>query len=268
MFMWFAEPLWLGYYPHEMRMRLGSRLPQFTQPERTLVNGSADFLGLNMYTGFYAENRHNPEDYGKPNGTTPSYWMDSQHKTITVQGARASASSWLTNVPWAMHRLLMFITKRYGRPPVYITENGWSTKGKQTAATGTDDWDRIDYYSGHIAQVLHAITDGADVRGYFAWSLLDNFEWQQGYHERFGIVHVDFATQKRTPKQSSKWYSRIVAANSLADHPDEQLDQSERSQRTQGWHESSSEGNASRSLESSSEGNASRSLEKQAAQQG
>ena len=106
-----------------------------------------------MYTGFYSENKPNPSDYGAPNGTTSSYWQDSQQNTITVEGAKKSASRWLTNVPWAMHQLLMFITKRYSRPAVYITENGWSSKGKQTAATGTDDHDRIDYYSGHIAQV-------------------------------------------------------------------------------------------------------------------
>ena len=97
-------------------------------------------------------------------------------------------------------------------PPVYITENGCSTDD-QVAADGTiDDRARIAYLDSHIRAVHHAITAGVDVRGYLSWSLMDNFEWSEGYHQRFGLVHVDFDTQQRTPKASFGWYRDMIAA--------------------------------------------------------
>jgi beta-glucosidase len=97
-------------------------------------------------------------------------------------------------------------------PPVYITENGCSVTDEPDASGVIDDQPRIRYLDGHIRAVADAITAGVDVRGYLAWSLIDNFEWSEGYHQRFGLVHVDFQTQRRTPQASFAWYQDLIAA--------------------------------------------------------
>ena len=105
--------------------------------------------------------------------------------------------------------MLTTLAGRYGDrlPPVYITENGCSVADEPDAAGAIDDQPRISYLDGHIRAVADAITAGVDVRGYLVWSLLDNFEWAEGYHQRFGLVHVDFGTQQRTPKASFGWFA-------------------------------------------------------------
>jgi beta-glucosidase len=98
-------------------------------------------------------------------------------------------------------------------PPVYITENGCLAADEVTDGT-VDDQARIDYLDGHLRAVHAAMTLGGDVRGYFIWSLMDNFEWTEGCHQRFGLVHVDFETQRRTPKASFAWYRDLITAQS------------------------------------------------------
>ena len=104
--------------------------------------------------------------------------------------------------------------ERYGPalPPVYITENGCSTDDVVAPDGAVDDQPRIRYLDGHLRALHEAITAGVDVRGYLTWSLIDNFEWAEGYSQRFGIVHVNFATQQRTPKASFSWYRDFIAA--------------------------------------------------------
>jgi beta-glucosidase len=97
-------------------------------------------------------------------------------------------------------------------PPVYITENGCSAPDEITSDGTVDDQFRIGYLDGHIRAVADAIDAGVDVRGYLTWSLIDNFEWSEGYHQRFGLVYVDYATQQRTPKSSFAWYRGMIAA--------------------------------------------------------
>ena len=117
--------------------------------------------------------------------------------------------------PDELYNLLLRIKREYGNPPVFITENGAGFGDFDEVMQGDTVKDplRTDYIRRHIAAALKARTDGADLRGYFCWSLLDNFEWMQGYERRFGIVHVDFATQKRTPKQSFHAYREMIASN-------------------------------------------------------
>jgi beta-glucosidase len=117
-------------------------------------------------------------------------------------------------VPDAFHYELMELTRRY-KLPIYVTENGCGSETDAPGADGKiDDQHRIDYLRGYTAAMARAIQDGADVRGYFAWSLLDNFEWSSGYAFRFGLIHVDFETQRRTPKQSARWYAELKKTNS------------------------------------------------------
>jgi beta-glucosidase len=116
--------------------------------------------------------------------------------------------------PQGLTDILVWVKQRYGNPPLYITENGAAFFDPPTAQDDRiDDPLRVDYLRKHVAAMHAAIEAGADLRGYFAWSLLDNFEWSLGYSKRFGIVHVDFETQKRTPKNSARLYSKIIASH-------------------------------------------------------
>jgi beta-glucosidase len=117
-------------------------------------------------------------------------------------------------IPAGLTELLTGFKERYGDrlPPVYITENGCSTDD-EVAPDGTiDDQPRIDYLDGHIRALHDAMVAGVDVRGYFTWSLMDNFEWSEGYTQRFGLAYTDFETQRRTPKASFAWYRDLIAA--------------------------------------------------------
>jgi beta-glucosidase len=108
---------------------------------------------------------------------------------------------------------LLWVKERYGNPPVYITENGAAFYDPPVAdGNRVCDPLRAEYLRTHLTALHQALAAGADVRGYFAWSLLDNFEWSHGYSKRFGIVHVDFETQKRTPKDSARFYAQVIAS--------------------------------------------------------
>ena len=116
-------------------------------------------------------------------------------------------------VPERLHELLLEMRSRYGAalPPIQLTENGCSFADEPAADGSVHDPERIDFLSGHLSALADAIRDGVDVRGYFVWSLLDNFEWSRGYEPRFGLVHVEYETQRRTPKDSFFWYRDRIA---------------------------------------------------------
>jgi beta-glucosidase len=111
----------------------------------------------------------------------------------------------------------MRITQDYNRPVIEITENGCACGDPLDKSGGDSDARRIAFYRGYLHELAMAIKAGADVRGYHAWSLLDNFEWAEGFSKRFGIVYVDFKTQKRTVKESGRWYARVAEANALVE---------------------------------------------------
>ena len=114
--------------------------------------------------------------------------------------------------------MLQWIDARYGHPPIYITENGYAARAEvedDVNAAVNDDY-RVNMINGYLAACHDAINeDGVDLRGYFVWSLMDNFEWAMGYSKRFGLHHVDFGTGTRTPKKSAGWYVRVMARNGL-----------------------------------------------------
>ena len=210
---WFTDPLYRGDYPAVMRERLGDRLPTFTEEEKALIRGSSDFFGLNHYNTMYASDvpeGEEVENYVYANG---GIFAD-QQVALTADPAWELTDMQWPVVPWGLRELLIWISERYGNPPIYITENGCATP--DTVANGTcADPRRRAYLEGYIAAVHEAIGRGADVRGYFVWSLLDNFEWASGYDKRFGMVHVDFDTLERTVKDSARWYADVIARNGL-----------------------------------------------------
>ncbi len=112
--------------------------------------------------------------------------------------------------PDGLHELLLRLRRDYGDVPIYITENGAAFDDGNVVDGYVDDPARVEYLEGHLAALARAIADGVDVRRYFAWSMLDNFEWEHGYAKRFGLVYVDFSTQRRVPKRSGLWYRDYI----------------------------------------------------------
>ncbi|PON69725.1 Glycoside hydrolase [Parasponia andersonii] len=212
MFGWFMDPLTNGDYPHSMRSLVGNRLPKFTKEETKLVKGSLDFLGLNYYTANYAAYVSQPH-----NGVNASYLTDARATLTTSRngvpiGPKA-ASDWLHVYPVGIYDILQYTKRKYNNPLTYITENGIDefNNPKLSLEQALLDIQRIDYYFRHLSYLQNAIKDGVNVKGYFAWSLLDNFEWNSGYTVRFGINFVDYKDgQKRYPKLSARWFKSFL----------------------------------------------------------
>ncbi|KAK8611572.1 hypothetical protein V6N13_131619 [Hibiscus sabdariffa] len=182
---WFMHPIRYGEYPRTMQEIVGERLPKFTEEEVKMVNGSADYVGINQYTTSYISNPKGP----KPNVT--SYQNDWNaafaHAKNGVQIGPQANSWWLYIVPWGM-----------------------DDPGNVTLANGLKDTTRIKFFKDYMTQLKRAMDEGANVTGYFAWSLLDNFEWLLGYTSRFGIVYVDRNNLRRYPKMSAYWFKKVL----------------------------------------------------------
>ncbi|MBF0561173.1 MAG: beta-glucosidase [Alphaproteobacteria bacterium] len=193
----FPDPQILGFYPP----MLGREIEPYMQPgDLARICRPVDWFGMNYYCPLYT--RHAPwGNWGIGLGDAP----DVLPKT---------PMGWAI-VPEAFRQELLKVSRCYNLP-IYVTENGY---GSNADVPGTDgevkDQYRIDYLEAHISAMRHAMVDGADVRGYFVWSLLDNFEWGAGYSQRFGLIYVDYATLKRTPKASALWYANLIKSGSL-----------------------------------------------------
>ncbi|KAM0836711.1 hypothetical protein ACQ4PT_062117 [Festuca glaucescens] len=210
---WFAD-----HYPATMRRRVGERLPRFTPQESALVKGALDFVGINHYTTYYT--RHNDTNI------IGRLFNDTLADTGTVSlpfrngkaiGDRAN-SIWLYIVPRGMRSLMNYVKDRYNSPPVYITENGMDDSNSLfiSLKDALKDAKRIKYHSDYLTNLAASIKeDGCDVRGYFAWSLLDNWEWAAGYTSRFGLYFVDYNDNlKRYPKNSVQWFKSLLGSSS------------------------------------------------------
>ncbi|KAI6685546.1 hypothetical protein NL676_031459 [Syzygium grande] len=209
---WFLDPITYGNYPHSMRSLIGERLPKFTMEQSLLVKGSYDFLGLNYYTANYA--KYMPYS----NALNSSYLTDARANLSTERNGvpigPGAASNWLFVYPSGIQSLLMYVKTKYQNPLIYITENGIDEFNNSTLPLEQQlaDYMRIDYYYRHLSYLRKAIKDGVNVKGYFAWSLLDNFEWSSGYTVRFGINYVDYKNGlKRYPKQSAVWFKSFLS---------------------------------------------------------
>ncbi|XP_055006534.1 lactase/phlorizin hydrolase-like [Boleophthalmus pectinirostris] len=216
---WFAHPIYIGDYSQIMKDTIRnrslaqgytkSRLPEFTPEEIQRIKGTHDYFGLNHYTTKLIF----PINYAQED---PTYDADRGVGAVDDWSWLESGSSWLKVTPFGIRRLLKHIKDTYGNPQILITENGVSEKG----TVDLNDLVRQYYYNNYINQVLKArVLDGADVRGYTAWSLMDNFEWAEGYGERFGLFFVNRsdAGLPRTPKVSVQTYSTIIRCNGFVD---------------------------------------------------
>ncbi|XP_047241222.1 lactase-like b isoform X2 [Girardinichthys multiradiatus] len=214
---WFATPIFHGDYPQVMKDFVGrksvqqglgtSRLPTFSPQEKSYIKGTCDFLGIGHFTTRYITHRNDP-----PGHSSNSYFTDRDLAELVDPRWPDPGSEWLYSVPWGFRRLLNFVKTQYGNPNIYVTENGVSEKMMCTELC--DEW-RIQYYKDYINEMLKAIRDGVNVKGYTAWSLLDKFEWDEGYSERFGLYYVDFRNKNkpRYPKASVQFYKRVISSN-------------------------------------------------------
>ena len=194
----YLDPVMLGRYPEEMSDIFGEAWPDWSAADLDLIRQPLDYLGINYYTRCVT--RHDEASY--PLRAAPVR----QHATYTETGWEV--------FPQGMTDTLNWVRERYGNPPVYITENGSAFYDPPTAEDGVlDDPLRVGYQKKHLAAISAAIAQGCDVRGYMAWSLLDNLEWSLGFAKRFGLIHVDFATQQRTIKASGRHYAQVIATN-------------------------------------------------------
>jgi len=184
-----------GRYTDRYLASLGADAPHFTAEEMHTIATPLDALGLNFYTSTYVRASHSPASY-----EVLPLPVDFPHM----------ASPWLTVSPECLHWGPRLVNECWQPKAIYISENGCSANDVLTADGECLDTGRIMYLRNCLIQLKEAVSDGAPVKGYFLWSLLDNFEWADGYGKRFGIVHVDFQTQKRTPKLSAHFYRAVM----------------------------------------------------------
>jgi len=188
---WYIKPLFDGKYPEILQQLPENCRPDISPEDMKIISHPIDFLGINFYTR--SVYRANPDDFFE----------------------ELPATGQLTDIGWEIYpqaftHLLTSLNNLYKLPPIYITENG-AAMADEIVDNEVKDLDRIDYYQLHLLALNEAITQGVNVHGYFAWSLMDNFEWAEGYLKRFGIVHVDYHTQVRTIKSSGFAYKNLIS---------------------------------------------------------
>ena len=185
---WFLDPLLRGEYPQDIWSFYAADVPTVNDGDFELIRTELDFMGINYYTRRFVSADRSP--------LTASSYTDMGWEVF----------------PQGLYDLLTRLQRDYPLPPVMITENGAAYADTQDSAGEIHDSERVAYFDKHLRAVLDAIKAGVNVRGYFAWSLMDNFEWAHGYSKRFGLVYVDYATQERTFKDSAKWYQALATS--------------------------------------------------------
>ncbi|KAK8680336.1 hypothetical protein V6N13_109283 [Hibiscus sabdariffa] len=210
---WFMEPLVRGQYPPIMQKLVKDRLPVFTEEDKKLIKGSFDFIGLNYYTSRYSKNIPT-----YPRGAPLSLFTDPRvnitaEKNGVLIGPKAEGSGYLYIYPRGLYKMLNFVKKHYGEDiAIYISENGLSKKRNIIPINQVlNDQHRIEYVQKHLQQISKAIDNGVNVKGYFYWSLFDDFEWGEGYETEFGLYYIDFNDNlKRIPRKSARWYHDFI----------------------------------------------------------
>jgi beta-glucosidase len=196
----FLTALMEGKYIDEYLEQEGANAPKVEPGDMRAIASPLDFVGLNIYTPTYVRADESPRGYRveRPQASYPHM-----------------ASPWLYIGPEAIYWGVRNVCDLWSPKGIYITENGCSADDVFTAEGRVEDTDRVMYLRNYLTNLQRAAAEGYPVRGYFLWSLLDNFEWADGYSKRFGIHYVDFATEKRTPKLSAEWYKQVIAKNAV-----------------------------------------------------
>jgi len=209
---WFLDPLTSGEYPDSMRSLVGARLPRFSSEEAKDLKGSFDFLGYNYYSTDFTVNNPTPQ-----NSLNTDYVLDARANiSDQVKGVYIGSSEGVSafrSYPAGLREVINYTKHRYNNPPIYITETGYADfdNGTTPLEEALQDSGRVEYHSKHLSSLLEAIREGADVRGYVVWSLLDDFEWSFGYDYRFGLYYVDYNDNlKRYPRESANWFRNVL----------------------------------------------------------
>ncbi|WP_069999507.1 GH1 family beta-glucosidase [Cellulosilyticum sp. I15G10I2] len=192
---WWSDPVMLGTYPKEAVEKFGELMPEIGPQDMTLISQPLDFYGQNIYHSIPAA----------------SDGAGGFKKLDPPAGHPRTAIGWPIT-PESFYWLLKFLYERY-KTPIVITENGMSAHDTISLDGKVHDPNRIDYLNRYLLELKKAIDDGIDVKGYFQWSLMDNFEWANGYNDRFGLVYVNFQTQERILKDSALWYKEVIRTN-------------------------------------------------------
>jgi beta-glucosidase len=196
---WWTEPVLRGTYPEDGLATYGAQMPRLKASDLDEMKQPLDYLGLNIYKAEYVRRGANGESEELP--TPPGY--------------PRSGVDWQPITPACMYWGPRYFHERY-RLPIAITESGLSTRDQVFLDGKVHDPQRIDYMHRVLLELSRAIQQGVPVTSYYVWSLLDNFEWAEGYKQRFGLVYVDFQNQKRVPKDSFDWYRQVIATNGKA----------------------------------------------------
>jgi beta-glucosidase len=198
----YLDPIIRGRYPEELSEVFGEAWPDWPAEDLELIRRPVDFVGLNYYTRGVV--RNDPDNY--PVRAAP----------VRQRTATYTETGWEV-YPQALTETLVWLKENYDNPAIYITENGAAFYDPPIVeGNPLEDPLRQSYLKKHIKAAHAAIEAGVDLRGYFVWSLLDNLEWSLGFSKRFGLIHVDFSTQKRTPKGSAYLYRQIIESNGRA----------------------------------------------------
>ena len=199
----FLDPVFKGQYPPELINWLGDMWPEISADDMTVINQPIDFLGVNYY-------------FSEIVNYSPYGLLKLQTKPNVDPGWGITEKDWGI-CPSQLTALLKHLKEDYGNPPVYITENGITFSDSPYENGFVDDQGRINYLRAHFQAAHQALLQGCDLRGYYVWSLLDNFEWADGYSQRFGLIRVDFddPNRKRTPKASYVWYRDVIKQNAV-----------------------------------------------------
>ncbi len=212
----FLEPLLQGRYPPALGRDFRPGDEVIRGGDFREIQEPIDFLGVNYYAPHVVRLR---DGNGLRRGEQPM--PDRGHGVnVNPDGMPLTAMGWLVD-PEGLHELLVRLGTEAPGLPLYITENGAATHDYVTPEGVVDDFERVSYLHGHLHAARRAIGAGVNLRGYFVWSFLDNFEWAEGYSKRFGLVFVDFGTQRRIPKRSALWYADVARTNSVPVTPPE-----------------------------------------------
>ena len=195
---WFIDPLYKGAYPEQLFGDMGVQPPPIQDGDMAIIATPLDFLGVNNYTRMVVRS-----NAAEPNGV---------EFVASVPGASYTAMGWEV-YPQAIGDLLLKLHKEYGVSSLLVTENGAAFDDIVASDGEVHDIQRVEYLREHIRTVSRVLEQGVPIQGYLVWSLFDNYEWAEGYSKRFGLIYVDYATQKRTIKQSGHWYAELIASH-------------------------------------------------------